>query len=71
MITVSDSFFVMLNTYINTGIHHHNANERIKKEIEDLISQYPNKESLYADLHIMQKSTFILDSETGFIKAII
>lgn len=70
MITVSDSFFTLLNTYVQTGRHHPDSDARIRSEIEELVSQYPNKEALYADLHIMQKTTFILDGVTGFIKAI-
>lgn len=70
MITISDSFFTMLNEFVQTHRHSPNADARIRSEIEDLVSQYPNKEALYADLHIMQKTTFILDGVTGFIKAI-
>lgn len=70
MITVSDSFFTLLNTYVQIGIHHPDSDDHIKSEIEELVSQYPTTQALYADLHIMQKSTFILDGVTGFIKAI-
>lgn len=70
MITITDSFFTMLTAFVQTKRHSADADSRIRSEIEELVAQYPNKEALYADLHIMQKSTFILDGVTGFIKAI-
>lgn len=70
MITIDDSFFVMLREFVQTGIHHPDADARIRSEIDELVSQYPTTQALYADLHIIQKSTFILDDVTGFIKAI-
>lgn len=70
MITIDDSFFVCLREFVLTHRHHPDADARIRSEIEELVSQYPNTEALYADLHIIQRSTFVLDGETGFIKAI-
>ena len=70
MITITDSFFTMLNEFVQTHRHSADADARIRSEIEELVSQYPNNEALYADLHIMQKSTFVLDGVTGFIKSI-
>lgn len=70
MITISDSFFVMLREFVQTHRHSVDADARIRSEIEELVSQYPTTQSLYEDLHIIQKSTFVLDGVTGFIKAI-
>lgn len=70
MINVTDSFWHMLYTYVIEGHHAHDADEKSKKEIEELVKEYPDRQELFKNIHIMQKEWFVLDGTTGFIKAI-
>lgn len=70
MITVTDSYWVMLNHYLKNGTHHYDADEKTRADIENLVKQYPNKRALFDDIHVITKDTFIIDGTTGFLKGV-
>lgn len=70
MITVTDSFWQMLNYYLDNGKHYSDADEKTRADIENLVKQYPNTRALFNDIHVITKSTFIIDGTTGFLKGI-